>query len=48
MVLIGGRLQLNAFFVPPRHMLRELLERKGGLGGGLEKPLERRGNSPGE
>jgi hypothetical protein len=28
MVLIGGRLQLNNFFVPPRRMLLELQERK--------------------
>jgi hypothetical protein len=38
MVLIGGRLQLNAFFVPPRHMLRELLERKGAASGGSRNP----------
>jgi hypothetical protein len=28
MVLIGGRLQLNSFFVPPGHMLLELQERR--------------------
>jgi hypothetical protein len=29
MVIIGGVLQENPFFVPPAEMLRELRERKG-------------------
>jgi hypothetical protein len=32
MVVIGGILQENPFFVPPGEMLRELRERHGGKG----------------
>jgi hypothetical protein len=31
MVIIGGTLQENPFFVPPEEMLQELRERKGRL-----------------
>ena len=33
MVIIGGVLQENPFFVPPAEMLRELRERRGRDGG---------------
>ena len=33
MVIVGGILQENPFFVPPDEMLRELREREGSNGG---------------